>query len=228
MSDEGSAVIRELGVLDQDLVEHHGIFQVPTRDDQQGVAYPMTFVLDASGRVERKIVEANYRLRLGGRLLFEQLTGAQPAGTGEPVAARAAATHLAIRSWIDSPTYYAYQRLGLHIELTIAPGWHLYGPRVPAGYQPLEIAVRTTPSGGALAAIPWPPTTPFRVDGLAEEFAVYEGTVRLAIPIELVIPRGSGELRLELEIRSQACSATECLPPASTTTAITLPEAPTL
>ncbi|HEV2009905.1 MAG TPA: protein-disulfide reductase DsbD domain-containing protein [Candidatus Limnocylindria bacterium] len=133
-----------------------------------------------------------------------------------------------MRAWIDSPTYYTYQRLGLHLELRVAPGWHIYGPAVPAGYQRLDIAVRSEPPGAHLGAIRWPRPMPFRVTGLAEDFAVYEGFLRLAIPIEFVIPRGSGTVRLEVEIRSQACSTTECLPPASVRATIPIPEAPTL
>ena len=204
------------------------VFDVPTRNEQQGVAYPMTFLLDGSGRVERKIVEANYRLRQGGRLLFEQLTGVQPADATDNVEGRARVEHLAVRAWIDSPTYFAYQRLGLHVDLTIAPEWHVYGPEAPAGYQPLEIAVTGAPPGARLGAIPWPATAPFRVAGLDEDFAVYEGSVGITIPIELIIPRGSGDIRLEVDVRSQACSATECLPPASVRTTIVIPEAPTL
>ena len=188
----------------------------------------MTFVLDGSGRVERKIVEANYRLRQGGRLLFEQLTGEQPADTTDIVEGRAREEHLAVRAWIDAPMYYAYQRLGLHVELTIAPGWHIYGTEVPAGYQPLEIAVTSEPTGARLGAIPWPNTRAFRVDGLDEDFSVYEGSLRLAIPVELIIARGSGDVRLAVEVRSQACSATACQPPSSVRTTLTIPEAPTL
>ena len=224
----GSVVIREIGVLDQDLAEHHATFDVKTRDEQQGVAYPMTFIIDGSGRVERKIVEENYRLRQGGRLLFEQLTGAQPAGTTDIVEARGRQEHLALRASLDSPTYYAYQRLGLHLELTVARGWHLYGPAVPSGYQALEITVTSEPAGARLGAIPWPPTKAFRVAGLDDEFQVYEGSLRLVIPIELIIARGSGDARLRIDVRSQACSAAECLPPASIAATLAIPEAPTL
>jgi len=229
LSDEGSAVIRALGVLDQDLTDHHAVFAVPTRDEQQGVAYPMTFVLDGSGRVERKIVEANYRVRQGGSLLLEQLAGAHPdmADMGR-IDGASRAEHLAVSAWLDSSTYFAYQRLGLHIKLEIAPGWHLYGPVVPEGYQPVEIAVRSEPSGATLGAIAWPPAAPFHVAGLDEDFAVYEGSIDITIPIEMIIARGSGEVRLEIEIRSQACSATECLPPATAQGALLVPEAPTL
>ena len=188
----------------------------------------MTFLLDRSGRVERKIVEANYRLRQGGRLLFEQLAGAQPADATDHVEGRTREEHLAVRARLDSPTYFAYQRLGLHVDLVIAPEWHLYGPEAPAGYQQLEIAVTSEPAGARLGAIPWPAAAPFRVAGLDEDFAVYEGSVGITIPIEFIIPRGSGDVRLEVRIRSQACSTTECLPPASIRTTIAIPEAPTL
>ena len=228
LSDEGSAVIRELGVLDEDLTAHHATFDIKTRDEQQGVAYPMTFILDGSGRVERKIVEPNYRLRQGGRLLFEQLTGAQPQGAPDAIEVRGRTAHVALRAWLDSPTYFAYQRLGLHIELTIDPGWHVYGPTTPSGYQALEITAASEPAGARLGPIPWPRPTDVRVQGLDEDFAVYEGSLDLVIPVELIIARGSGDARLDIAVRTQSCSATECQPPASIGTSLVIPEAPTL
>ncbi len=227
LSDEGSRVIRELGVLDRDLEAHHAAFGGSTKPEQLGVAYPMTFILDASGRVERKLVEENYRLREGGRLLLAQLTGPEPAQPRDTVEGRGREQHLAVRAWIDSPTYFAYQRLGLGVELTIPAGWHTYGPVALAGYQPLEITITSEPSGARVGAFPWPPTSTFRVAGIAEAFAAYEGSIRVAIPVELVIPRGTGDIRLAVEVRSQACSATECLPPSSVVTTLTIPEAPT-
>ena len=215
-------------MLDEDLIAHHATFDIKTRDEQQGVAYPMTFILDGSGRVERKIVEANYRLRQGGRLLFEQLTGAQPDGAPESVEARGRIEHVTLRAWLDSPTYFAYQRLGLHLELTIDPGWHVYGPTTPSGYQALEITAASEPAGARLGPIPWPRPTDFRVQGLDEDFTVYEGSLDLVIPVELIIARGSGDARLDIAVRSQSCSATECLPPASIGTSLVIPEAPAL
>lgn len=188
----------------------------------------MTFVLDATGRVERKIVEANYRVRQGGRLLFEQLTGAQPAGPQQVIEARGSQVHVAVRAWVDSPTYFAYQRLGLHVELTIDPGWHVYGPTTPSGYQALEIAVTSDPAGARIDTFPWPEAAAFRVEGLDEDFRVYEGSLTLVIPVELIIARHSGEARLDVVVRSQACSATECLPPSSIRATLALPEAPAL
>lgn len=227
LSDEGSRVIRELGILDEHLEVHHARFGVPTRAEQHGVAYPMTFVLGESGRVERKIVEEHYRSRYGGSWLLEELTGVPAAVRAPPAEApRASNGVAAARAWLDSPTYFAYQRLGLHVELTIDPGWHVYGPVVPPGYTGLRIETQSEPTGVQLGTPRWPETKPFRVEGLDEQFAVYEGSVGIAVPADFIVNRGSGPVRLEIVLRFQVCSERECLPPTSLALTLTVPEAP--
>ena len=221
-------MIGALGLLDTELVAHHAAFGMPTREDQQGVPFPTTFVLDTDGRVVRTLVEENYRVRMGGRRLLAELLGASPAAP--PDAPRGAAHEQVVSASVrlDSPTYYAYQRLGLQVELAIAPGWHVYGSSTPAGYVPLEIAVTSEPAGARIGPIEWPEAQPFRVTGLEEEFAVYDGTVRIDAPVEFTIGRGSGPARLDVRIAFQACSATECFAPSVITVSLTVPEAPTL
>ena len=226
LSDVGSRVIRELGILDEDLEAHHAVFGGTTRPEQLGVAYPMTFILDEAGRVERKLVEENYRLRYGGDWLVQELLGATT-----PVARLEARTTgpLAIvsgRAWLDSPTYFPYQRLGLHLELSIEPSWHVYGPVVPPGYTALGIAARSAPEGVRAGAVEWPATSPFHIEGLAEEFSVYEGTVEIVAPLEFILPRSSGVARVEIMVTFQTCNATECLPPNAIELVLAVPEAP--
>jgi peroxiredoxin len=227
LSDDGSRVIRELGILDEDLEAHHARFGVPTRADQHGVAYPMTFVLDEQGRVERKIVEEQYRSRYAGRWLLEELTGVSAGATlPDAQASTASAGIVSARASLDSPRYFAYQRLGLHLELTIASGWHIYGPVVPSGYTGLQIEAESDPPGVMLGTPRWPETRPFRVEGLDELFNVYERTLDVTVPLDFIVNRGSGPVRLEISVRFQACSETECLPPASLALPLTVPEAP--
>ena len=228
LADEGSRVIRELGLLDTDLEAHHAIFGITTRDDQHGVPFPTTFVLDADGRVVRTLSEENYRVRAGGRRLLTELLGASPAAPPDAPAGTAQEAVVSAAVWLDSPTYYAYQRVGLQVELTIAPGWHIYGPSTPKGYIPLALTVASQPAGAQLGPIPWPVTRPFRVAGLAEEFAAYDGKVRIDAPVEFIIDRGSGQARLDVGIAFQACNATECFAPSAITVLLTVPEAPTL
>ena len=228
LSDEGSRVIRELGILDEDLEVHHARFGVPTRPEQHGVAYPMTFVLDETGRIERKIVEENYRSRYGGRLLLEELTGT-PAlrdTRGTEHSMTASQGIVSARAWLDSPTYFAYQRVGLHVEVTVQPGWHVYSPEVPPGYTGLRIEVQSAPPGLRSGQPRWPEAKPFRVEGLTEEFSVYEGTVGITDPVDFVVNRGPGPVRLEISLGFQVCSETECLPPATVSLSLTVPEGP--
>lgn len=225
LSDVGSRVIRELGILDDELEAHHAVFGVPTRPEQLGVPYPMTFIIDRSGRVERKLVEDNYRLRYGGHwLLQELLVGAEPVARVETRTTGPLAI-VSGRAWLDSPTYFAYQRLGLHLELAIEASWHVYGPAVPPGYTPLSISIRSAPEGVTPGRPTWPPATPFRIQGLAEEFLVYDGTIEVLVPLEFTLPRNSGVVRVEISVTFQTCNATECLPPKAISLSLDVPEA---
>ena len=60
LSDEGSKVIRELGMLDEQVYEHHAAFGVTDRDDRfWGVPYPGEFLLDERGVVTQKRFQKN-------------------------------------------------------------------------------------------------------------------------------------------------------------------------
>lgn len=226
LSDAGSRVIRELGILDTDLEAHHAVFGVPTRPEQLGVPYPMTFILDGSGHVERKLVEENYRLRYGGHWLVQELLGkAEPAARLETRTAGRPAI-VSGRAWLDTPAYFPYQRLGLHLELAIAPGWHVYPPEHPAGNTGLAISVQSVPEGVRRGSVMWPPPASLRIPGLDEELSGYEGTIEVLAPLEFTLPRNSGVVRLDINIMFQACNATECLPPNVITMALDVAEAP--
>ena len=230
LSDEGSRAIRALGVLDADLEAHHAGFGVPTRPEQQGVAFPMTFELDERGIVVRKIVEENYRIRYGGHALAAELAGAPLEAPAERLetAATGPLAIVSARAALDAPAYFAFQRLRLEVRLDVAPGWHVYGPVVPPGYTGLSIALTSEPAGVLTGPIAWPPPRPFRVAGLDEEFAVYEGTIAINVPLEFRVPRTTGTVKLDLAIRFQTCSATECLPPNAIALSLAVPEAPAL
>lgn len=222
LADEGSIQIKALGMLDLHLDEHHAHFDVTTRDDQRGVAYPMTFVLDTDGRVESKFAETNYRTRNGAQWLLRLITGETVASAGVAVSTRGDVVTGVVR--LDAESYFAYQRLGLHVRLEIEPGWHIYGPTAPDGFTPVSIELANAPAGPSLGEIRWPPTKPFRIEGLAEQFEVYEGALELDIPIHFVINRGSGNARFDVRIEYQACSTTECHPPSALVTSFDVRE----
>lgn len=119
-----------------------------------------------------------------------------------------------------------YQRLGLHLQLSIEPSWHVYGPVVPPGYTALGIAVRSEPEGVRAGDIGWPATAPFHIQGLTEEFSVYTGMIEIVAPLEFILPRNSGVARVEIRVTFQTCNATECLPPNAIEVVLAVPEAP--
>src|SRR4029078_1593071 len=77
LADEGSRVIRELGLLDEDLEAHHTEFGGQVRDEQRGVCYPGVFILDERGGVVHRRFQRNYRVRESGTSLLAQALGLQ-------------------------------------------------------------------------------------------------------------------------------------------------------
>ena len=70
LSDEGSHSTHALGSLnEQHLVEQHAFYGIQTRDEQRGVAYPGTFVLDERGIITEKHFEQSYRVRPTARIV---------------------------------------------------------------------------------------------------------------------------------------------------------------
>ena len=223
LSDEGSRVITELGLLDRELEAHHAAFGIKTSAHQHGVAYPAVFVLDESGTVSQKRIQENYRAREGARQLVEAVTHGPTLATSDNVQELHAA-HVRVRAYTDSDRYVRWERTRLHVELEIDPGWHVYGRPIPEGYTPLLIEI-TAEEGLAAGKPEYPPVRSIRVEGLDEEFKVFEGRLHLLIPFAFNVAAETGERMLNVTISWQACSLSECLMPARQLIRIALPEA---
>ena len=223
LSDQGSRIITELGLLDRDLAAHHSAFNMPTQDHQSGVAYPAVFVLDEAGRVMQKRIQKHYRAREGSVKLFEDALGIAAATHGET----RSATSLRVRisAFADSDGYVRWQKTQMHLSLDVEPGWHVYGRPIPAGYIPL--AVEIEPQEGLEVGEPvYPSTHPFELEGLEEQFYVYEGHVRVTVPIAINVPAGRGEVTVRVKVRHQVCTEIECMPPSESVLEIPLQETP--
>lgn len=209
LSDEGSAVIRRLGLLNEQVQQHHAFYGIPARDTVYGVPYPGAFVLDERGTIVEKRFEDSYRERETGAGILEAAFGVESSVHGPE--ARASADGVAIRAYLDSDTYRTMQQLHLTVELALEPGLHVYAPPVPEGY--VSFAIDVEPSEGLEAGETEAPTPrPFRVEGLDEDFVVYEGNVRLALP--LTFTQRVGDRTVGVTVRYQACTASECFMPA--------------
>jgi Disulphide bond corrector protein DsbC/AhpC/TSA family len=208
LSDEGSTVMRVLGLLNEHVYEQHAAYGIPRHDRHWGVPYPGVLLLDTHGRVMQKRFQQSYRERETGVGLLEQGFGLQSTTRGAEVVTQSA--DLQVHASLDSPSYRFFQRLWLTVELTIAPGLHIYGRPIPAGYIPLTIEVAPLP-GMVVGEPTWPAPQPYRVAGLAEEFCVYEGTITVSLPVTLT--EEGGDQSLQITVHSQACNDRDCFVP---------------
>lgn len=223
LSDQGSRVITELGLLDRDLEAHHARFGVQLQEHQLGVAYPSVFVLDEQGKVQAKRIKEHYRTREGAAKLLEEALGLSrpPAGPSQS----AAGPKLRVTAVSDAARYVRWQESRLHLLFELEPGWHVYGRPLPAGYAPLEVAPASIDEV-RFGAPGYPPTKPFRVQGLDEDFNVYAGRFEVGLPFAVEVGPDHGPVGIEIGIRYQACSQEECLPPAAATLSFTLEQEP--
>lgn len=216
LSDEGSRTIHALGLLNEHAEEQVRFYGVEARAEHQGIPYSGLFLLDAAGIVADKQFEQSYRHRPGAALVLEEVLGvAEPTPA---VAAHAAGPGLQVTAWLDAPTYRPYQKLRLHLALQVEPGLHIYAFPTPEGFTPLTVTLAPR-DGLSVWPLVTPSPQPFQMAGLEESFLVYEGTFRVSLPFSIDV--AAGDITIDARVRYQACSATECFPPATLT--LTLP-----
>lgn len=211
LSDEGSNTIRRLGLFNEHVYEHHAAYGIPKREQHWGVPYPGAFLLDEEGQVLQKRFQQSYRERETGVAILEHGLGCE---SSLPKAeAQAQDEEVMLRAALDSDTYRWFQRLWLTVELNLAPGLHVYGQPIPPGYIPLSVEI-TPIDGLEVGASEFPIPHPYRIEGLSEEFVVYEKTVTVTLP--LTFTQEGEDQTLQITVRYQACSDTGCFAPQTT------------
>lgn len=218
LSDEGSHVIRRLGLENHRVQEDHAHYGIPGNPRHVGLPYPGALALDERGIVTAKRFHESYRVRdTGAGLLARTLERLAPA----PVGAQTRADEVVrVRAWLDSPTYAFFQRLHLAVEVSVAPGFHVYGEPVPAGFVPLGVEVAPI-EGVEIGEAEWPTPHPYGASGIEERFWVHGGTVQGVVPLTFSAPPGGGDHVVQATVTYQACSDSTCLAP--TTVALGLP-----
>ena len=207
-SDEGSKVIAELGLLNRHREQqslHYGLTPNPAHE---GIPYPGSFILDEAGVVRERHLEQSYRNRPTAADFLESSFSA--ASSRAKVHAVAETDELRTAAWLDTDTYFPYQKLLVHLGVQVRPGLHIFGEPIPDGYVPLSVEVAPV-DGLELRELALPGPQPFRVAGLDEQFHIFEGELTGSLPLS--INQNSGDIDLTLSLRYQACSATECFPP---------------
>src|SRR5262249_961222 len=221
LSDEGSHVIRRLGLENERVQEDHAHYGIPRNPRHVGLPYPGVFALDEGGIITAKRFHESYRVRDTGTGLLGRTLG--PLGlVGDGIETREDDV-VRVRAWLDSPTYAFFQRLHVYVELSVAPGFHVYGEPAPAGFIPISVHVVPT-EGVDIGDAEWPTPHPLEMPGLDGHLWAHEGMVRGAVPLTFSAPPGAGDRVIRVTVTYQACSDSVCHAPASPAFSFTVRE----
>jgi peroxiredoxin len=212
LSDEGSQTMERLGLLNRHVAEQQAYYGMQVAERHKGIPYPGILLLDEQGIVVERQFEQSYRVRPTPDLLVEDF--ARSAGVTPAVSAEAQTEGVRVTAWLGTDHYRPYQKLRIHVTLQMATGVHVYGQPVPEGFTPLDVEVAPIETMTVEPA-ELPPTHPWKMEGLDEEYHVYEGTVTATVPVHIDSLRE--QVSLEVRVRYQACTDSVCYPPEEVT-----------
>ncbi len=210
LSDEGSNVIRQLGLYNEHLAEQARFYGREARPEQYGVPYPGIFHLDERGVIVSKEFEQSYRVRPAPALLVERAIG----GGAPPLAVSRTAERngIVITAGVESATFRPYEKHELRVVIDIPEGVHVYGPTAPTDYVPLSISVGAF-DGLDVGAFQLPEPQVLTIAGIDEELPVYTGRVEASASFNIVPLMETATL--SLAVSYQACTDSLCYPPDS-------------
>ena len=218
LSDEGSATIREYGLLNDEMD--------PARAPEErralmrrlyGIPYPGTFVLDPAGRVTARFFEAAYQERSTVSSIAVRL-GDAVAGA-DRVATGVETDHLEALAWATDAVVAPGNRLSLVVDVTPKADMHVYAPGEHA-YR--VIRLRTTgPAFLRSHEVAYPASGMYHFEPLDETVPVYETPFRLVqdvtIPmredVDALASEPDATLRIDAVLEYQACDHEVCYLP---------------
>lgn len=212
LSDDGSHVIRSLGLENQHVIAQHAFYfndDPELNREAQGSAYPGTFVLDPAGLIVEKRFEQSYRVRESAGALAERLLNTHPKAT---IKVERQSPGVRISAWTTVSGYWSFQQFVVHVTLELDAGCHAYGRPIPEGYKPLAIKVGA-PTHVGVSPVSLPEPHPFEMVGLDEQFMVYDGVVDVPITIT-VHSLDVAPVLVSVTADYQVCGETFCYAPA--------------
>lgn len=199
LSDEGSSVIRALGILNTNLQ--------PT-DEHYGIPHPGTYFIGADGRVVDKVFHDTHRTRDAIATTLRDHLGIEVPNSG--LRQRLEAEGLVADVTVDSATFVRGSRIGLRVTIQLAPGVHLYGRPLPDDYIPVTLEV-DAPETVIVEPVVYPPAQPLGFAWRAEELPSYAGM--LTLTTALILAEQREDLTIPVTLRFQACTDEACFIP---------------
>lgn len=207
LSDVGSAVIVELGLLNPHVKRQHDETNELHEKRFEGVPYPAAFLLDNNGIVIDRRFHADYRIRESADALVRGFLSIED--RAPEVMSSGGVVEVGVEA--ESRWFSPFQKLWFRAVLRVGPGWHLYASPAPVGLQGLTVVLKQCPNFDSNSISFRPPARRKAVAGSAGNALVYEGEVECRFP--LVMSDNADVVSIEGAVEYQACSAVECMPP---------------
>jgi AhpC/TSA family/Thiol:disulfide interchange protein DsbD, N-terminal len=205
LSDPGSKVIRQYGLLNT---------TVPAHSPAYGIPFPGTFILDTHERVVARFFEQEYEDRNTVSSILVRLGKDQGTGT------KITSAHLDVVTWSSDDLAAPGTRLSLVLDVTPKAGAHVYAPGAK-GYIP--VALKLDPQEGVqLHPVEYPKPEDYYFKPLDEHVPVYQKRFRIVQDVTFDASR-QGEaflnartsLTITGQLAYQACDDKVCFPPTS-------------
>ena len=220
MSDINSEVIRRFGILNEQVSQKDAFLH--------GIAYPGVYVTDEDGRVVTKFFHDSYKKRDSPELYLDAALGQLSLNDSAPQVCSGdedIKLTVAVHGGRGTIRQGVIRNLGVRFELPA--GLHIYGPPVPEGMIATEVQI-SGPEGFRVMMPELPPTEKLTLADIAE-LNVWHGTVDLIYPFyatgELASecrPLDAPSVEINILVRYQACTSSECLLPKTDTFSLIL------
>lgn len=214
LSDRGSEVIRRYGILNTTLAEDH---------QNYGIPFPGAYVLDADGRVVEKSFFQQYQVRPAAQSVLRDAFGVDFEVRDNPQA-DAESTGVRVHATVGASALAFMRRVPLVVHFDLDDSLHLYGEPIPDGYIPTTVSV-VAPEGIEVGPVTAPATRPFQMEGLPDQFNVFEGRNEFTADVMATVREG-GPFAFDVTVRFQACDDRQCFLPQTQTLRIEVPLEP--
>lgn len=222
LSDAGSHVIREYGILNTLVPKHEAPFY--------GIPFPGTYVVDEHGVVVAKFFPRQIAMRESAETFIDAALGKVVLSDDEPCA-DGTDPDIAVRvAFHGGGSFKNGLQRRIVVRFDLPPGQHIYAEPVPDGMVATSVEIRG-PEGLNVEAPLLPPSEPLRMPGTDFEFRVWSGQVDIEVPVwagDALAPllhdeTTPTEADLEITLRYQACDDQACAIPKTESFRLTIP-----
>ena len=202
LSDKGSVVIREFGILNTNVPKDHPFYGIP---------FPSDYLISPDGVIKAKYFLPDYQTRVASSEILLNEFGAET--DAKSISLTVGDIRIVITPSTDRAV--AGQEIGVAADFTIAKGWHIYGQPLPANYTPTTIVFDSDCVAEQSFEYPDPKKVAF--PELGETLPVYAGSFRAKGKILARPGLKPGDYKLKGTLSFQECSNQICKIPQSVT-----------